>query len=153
MLTGDSRAEPVIENSFTILVPAYATPLRGNDDLQWHAHAWLRAYELTKNATYLDEVYKIYNLLLDPKSPWHGWNATCGGMNWWSNNPYVNTITNGLAMTGLVSLQRVTGSAAPMQGKLPHVAPPSTPPASNSPTRFAPSTDPLQASPSSSGRS
>jgi predicted alpha-1,6-mannanase (GH76 family) len=46
-----------------------------------------------------------------------GWNATCGGVNWWSNNAYVNTITNGLAFTGLVSLQRVTGSVAPLQGK------------------------------------
>ena len=30
---------------------------------------------------------------------------------------YVNTITNGLALTGLVSLQRATGSTAPLQGK------------------------------------
>ena len=116
-LTGDVRPAGVLRNSFDVLVPHYATPKRGNDDIQWHAHAWLRAYELTGNETFLDEVWAIYNELFDPSSQWHGWNATCGALNWWSNVPYVNTITNGLALTGLVSLQRVTGSAAPLQGK------------------------------------
>ena len=118
-LTGDQRPAPVIANSFAVLVPHYSTPTRGNDDIQWHAHAWLRAYEASGsvNATYLDEVVHIYNLLFDPTSPWHGWNSTCGAMNWWSNNPYVNVITNGLAFTGLVNLQRVVGPDVQIQGK------------------------------------
>ena len=117
ILTSDARVIPVIENSFTLLVPKYATPKDGNDDIQWHAHAWLKAYELTSNSTYLNEVFNIYNELFNPTSPWHGWNDTCGGVNWWSNNAYVNTITNGLAFTGLVSLQRVKKSLVPLQGK------------------------------------
>jgi predicted alpha-1,6-mannanase (GH76 family) len=117
MLTGDARAAGVLANSFSVLVPGYATPKRLNDDIQWCAHAWLQAFKLTGNATYLEEVVAIYNELFDPKSPWHGWNATCGGMNWWSTDFYVNSITNGLAFTGLVSLQRVTGSTAPLQGR------------------------------------
>ena len=59
----------------------------------------------------------LFIFLLSPFSC-SGWNATCGGVNWWSNNAYVNTITNGLAFTGLVSFQRVTGSTVPLQGKL-----------------------------------
>lgn len=70
ILTGDARVVPVLENSFTLLVPKYATPKDGNDDIQWHAHAWLRAYELTSNVTYLNEVWSIYNELFDPSSPW-----------------------------------------------------------------------------------
>ena len=117
VLTRDARVAGVLDNSFAVLVPHYATPKRGNDDIQWHAHAWLGAYKLTGSAKYLDEALSIYNELFDPASPWHGWNATCGGMNWWSNVPYVNSITNGLALTGLVTLQRATGSTAPIQGK------------------------------------
>ena len=70
ILTGEARVVPVLENSFTLLVPKYATPKDGNDDIQWHAHAWLRAYELTSNVTYLNEVWSIYNELFDPSSPW-----------------------------------------------------------------------------------
>ena len=118
LLTGDTAlATSVLINSYDVLVPGYATPKRLNDDIQWHAHAWLRAYELTGNETFLGEVFAIYGELLDPASPWHGWNSTCNGMNWWSTDFYVNSITNGLALTGLARLARVSKSNPVLSGR------------------------------------
>lgn len=117
-LAADARAAGVLSTSFAALVPTYTTPKVLNDDIQWAAQAWMDAYVFTGDAKYLDEARHIYeDLLLDPKSPWKAWNATCGGFNWWSTDPYVNTITNALAFTGLVRLQRLTGSTARVHGR------------------------------------
>jgi len=46
-LTGDERVLPVLENSFSLVRSSYRSPYMYNDDIQWHAHAWLRAYQVT----------------------------------------------------------------------------------------------------------
>jgi predicted alpha-1,6-mannanase (GH76 family) len=110
-LTGDPRVPPVLANSFALVRSDYHTPYAGNDDIQWHAHAWLRSYEATGNETYLREAVAIYTFLLGPV--WQGWNATCGGCNWAENAHYVNTITTSLFASGTAALARAP-TAAPV---------------------------------------
>ena len=107
-LTSDPIALSLIENSYLLVRKDYNVPCDpdqpgcvGNDDIQWHGHAWLSAFEATANTTYLSEALGIYRTLLEQ---WGAWNATCGGMNWAMQPPYVNTVTNGLFMEALVRL-------------------------------------------------
>ena len=49
------------------------------DDEAWWANAWIRAYDLTGNASFLNMAKTIFADLLT------GWDtATCGGGLWWS---------------------------------------------------------------------
>lgn len=103
-LTGDKRLLPVIENTFRLVRTDYHTPYAGNDDIQWHAHAWLRAWETTGNTTYLNEAQRIYSDAMLFSPAWAVWNATCSGCNWAENARYVNTITNALFLSGTARL-------------------------------------------------
>ena len=114
-LTGDPRVPPIFANSFAKVRADYHTPYAGNDDIQWHAHAWLRAHEATGNVTYLQEAVAIYTMLLGPI--WQGWNATCGGCNWAENAHYVNTITTSLFASGMATLARSPLAPAAIAGR------------------------------------
>jgi len=120
-LSNDSRAYYVLLNSFSLVRKDYEVPCDpdqpgcvGNDDIQWHAHAWLSAYDATNNTDFLAEALKIYSTLL---GPWHSYNESCGGMNWAMNPPYVNTVTNGLFHEGLVRLWRAGQGDALLGGR------------------------------------
>ena len=115
-LTGDVRIAPILANSFSKVRVDYHTPYCGNDDIQWHAHAWLRAWEATGNLSYLEEAQFIYsdNMLFSPT--WAIWNETCGGCNWAENSRYVNTITNSLFTTGMARLARINSTLTTNHG-------------------------------------
>jgi hypothetical protein len=114
LLTGDARVPAVLANSFSKVRRDYVTPYAGNDDIQWHAHAWLRAYEATGEPAYLREVETIYGPDMLLGETWRVWNFTCAGANWAENAPYVNTITTSLFASGMSSLARTTRSDAPI---------------------------------------
>jgi hypothetical protein len=103
-LTGDARVLPILENSFELVRKDYHTPYAGNDDIQWHAHAWIRAFESTGNRTYLLEAQYIYSEQVLFSPTWAIWNSTCHGCNWAENARYVNSITNALFLTGTARL-------------------------------------------------
>ncbi len=102
--TGDTRYEWVVRRTYDIdkaSFPAGARssdPIDGDfisratDDSEWWALAWIDAYDLTGDRTYLDEAVTIatyVNGLYDT--------STCGGGVWWDRErTYKNAVTNGL---------------------------------------------------------
>lgn len=58
------------------------------DDEGWWALAWLKAYDLTRNETYLEMAMSIFE---DLKG---GWGAPCGGLWWDKSHTYKGAIEN-----------------------------------------------------------
>jgi len=80
------------------------------DDEAWWANAWIRAYDLTGNASFLNMAKTIFTDLLT------GWDAaTCGGGIWWSKDRnYKNAIANELFLLTAIRLhQRTPGDGGP----------------------------------------
>ena len=77
------------------------------DDEAWWALAWIRAYDLTGNTSFLNMAKTIFNDLLT------GWDSTCGGGLWWSKDrTYKNAIANELFLLVAIRLhQRTPGDA------------------------------------------
>lgn len=76
------------------------------DDEGWWAMAWIKAYDLTRNSTYLGEAQDIFSDMVK------GDDATCGG-HWWSKQNDANTaIGNELYLAVAASLaNRVSNSS------------------------------------------
>jgi predicted alpha-1,6-mannanase (GH76 family) len=86
-----------------------------NDDEGWWALAWIDAYDLTQNRSYLKTAETIFS---DLTTQWD--TSTCGGGVWWSKNlttsAYKNAITNEIFLKIAASLaNRVTDPTAKSQ--------------------------------------
>jgi predicted alpha-1,6-mannanase (GH76 family) len=72
------------------------------DDDGWYLNAWLRAYEVTGDERYLEEVRSLFVRMSG------AWDDTCGGGLWWSRQRrYKNAITNGLFLLAATRLYRL----------------------------------------------
>jgi predicted alpha-1,6-mannanase (GH76 family) len=76
------------------------------DDEGWRASAWIRAYDLTGDGTYLQMADTIFQDMTG------GWDTTCGGGLWWSKDKTLkNAIPNELFLLVAASLHnRMPGS-------------------------------------------
>jgi hypothetical protein len=82
----------------------------GYDDEAWWAHAWIRAYDLTANPTYLAAAKTVFTDMIG------GWDtAACGGGVWWDRaRTYKNAVTNELFLLVAASLHnRTAGDNGP----------------------------------------
>jgi predicted alpha-1,6-mannanase (GH76 family) len=79
------------------------------DDEGWWANAWIRAYDLTGNTSFLNMAKTIFTDLIT------GWDSSCGGGVWWNKaRGYKNAIPNELFLLAAVRLhQRTPGDAGP----------------------------------------
>lgn len=80
------------------------------DDMGWWALAWIDAYDVTANSSYLSMAETIANYMYQ-----NGWDTTqCGGGMWWSTaKTYKNAIANELFLTVAAKLaNRTAGSTA-----------------------------------------
>lgn len=98
-LTGDPKALTLFENSFKKIKPRYCNCYR--DDMLWYVLAWARVFEVTGNKKYLNQSVEIFDNIV---GPWNAWNATCGGIMWYVDNPYRNSITNELFFSAAMTL-------------------------------------------------
>ncbi len=75
------------------------------DDDGWYVNAWLRAYDVTGEAAFLDAARAGFADLLP------AWDGICGGGVWWSHErTYKNAITNELFLLAAARLaNRVPG--------------------------------------------
>jgi predicted alpha-1,6-mannanase (GH76 family) len=119
--TGDTTYKWIIDRTFQVNKGAFPAgtkstdPISGNfistatDDTEWWALAWLDAYDLTGDQTYLNEAVTIMNYV---NTMWD--TGTCGGGVWWNTqDTYKNAVTNGLYVLLTASLHtRIPGDTA-----------------------------------------
>ena len=93
--TGDRSYAFVIHRTFRAAGRRHADFVnRFFDDNGWWALAWIRAYDLTSEARYLDAARRIFDNMIT------AWDDTCGGGLWWNEDrTYKNAITNELFLT------------------------------------------------------
>ncbi|WP_433888947.1 glycoside hydrolase family 76 protein [Streptomyces sp. CA-111067] len=102
--TGDTRYAWVVGRTFQVDKAAFpagarsSDPIDGDfisratDDSEWWALAWIDAYDLTHDATYLNEAVTIASYV---NGLWD--TGTCGGGVWWDRErTYKNAVTNAL---------------------------------------------------------
>lgn len=91
--TGDRSHMGVISSVFNWFAPGGGLPDHNGirDDYGWWALAWMRAYDLTGDGTYLDIAEDIADEISQ------GWSTVCGGgIEWTTQTREKNTITNTL---------------------------------------------------------
>jgi predicted alpha-1,6-mannanase (GH76 family) len=102
--SGSTKYDWVIGQTFTVNRVAFPAgvrsgdPIQGDfissaiDDTEWWGLAWVDAYDLTGDATYLNEAVTIADYV---NQYWD--TGTCGGGVWWNTaKTYKNAITNAL---------------------------------------------------------
>jgi hypothetical protein len=102
--SGSTQYDWVVGQTFQVNKAAFPAgarstdPIQGDfissavDDSEWWALAWIAAYDLTGDHTYLNEAVTITNYASQYWDP-----STCGGGVWWSTaKTYKNAVTNAL---------------------------------------------------------
>ena len=119
--SGSTEYDWAIDQTFTVNKVAFPAGTRSSDaiqgdfisaaldDSQWWALAWVAAYDLTGNQTYLNEAVTIADYV---GQYWD--TGTCGGGVWWNTaETYKNAVTNGLYITLTAALHnRISGDTA-----------------------------------------
>jgi predicted alpha-1,6-mannanase (GH76 family) len=107
-LSHDQKYRTVIENTFNRNA-AHNFLNDYYDDEGWWAETWIRAYDLTGQARYLDAAKTIFQDMTN------GWDGHCGGGLWWSKKQtYKNAIPNELFLLVAIRLhQRTDGDGGP----------------------------------------
>jgi predicted alpha-1,6-mannanase (GH76 family) len=119
--SGSTEYDWVIGQTFTVDKVAFPAGTRSSDaisgdfisaaidDSQWWALAWISAYDLTGNSTYLNEAVTIANYA---GQYWD--TSTCGGGVWWNTSKtYKNAVTNALYVRLTAALHnRISGDTA-----------------------------------------
>lgn len=110
-VTGDKTYNPALANTFTAAQTLHANFINSYyDDQQWWALAWIEAYDLTGNASYLSMAQTIFSNVAA-----NGWDTSvCGGGVWWSTaQTYKNAIPNELFLTVAAALaNRTSGTTS-----------------------------------------
>lgn len=116
--TGDTGYEWIVDHTFQVDKAAFpagarsSDPIQGDfisqatDDTEWWALAWIDAYDLTGDSTYLDEAVTIADHVYTMWDP-----STCGGGVWWNAaKTYKNAVTSGLYVVMTAELhERISG--------------------------------------------
>lgn len=109
-VSGGTTYNSVLANTFTVAQKAHANFVnKFYDDDGWWALAWIDAYDLTGNASYLSMAEAIFTTMTG------GWDTTtCGGGLWWNTSKtYKNAIPNELFLAIAAKLaNRTTGSVS-----------------------------------------
>ena len=119
--TGDTQYSWIIDHTFQVNRVAFPAGVRSTDaidgdfiststdDSEWWALAWVDAYDLTGNTTYLNEAVTIANYV---NTQWDA--GTCGGGVWWSRaHTYKNAVTNAQYIRLTAALHnRISGDRA-----------------------------------------
>lgn len=110
-VTGDTSYNSVLANTFTAAQRSHANFINSYyDDQLWWALAWIDAYDLTSNASYLSMAETIFANVAA-----NGWDTTtCGGGVWWNTaEKSKNTIPNELFLKTAAELaNRTSGTAS-----------------------------------------
>lgn len=116
--SGDTSYEWIVDRTFQVNKVAFPAGARSSDaiqgdfisqatdDTEWWALAWIDAYDLTGNRTYLNEAVTITNYV---STLWD--TGTCGGGVWWNTQKtYKNSVTNALYVDLTAALHnRISG--------------------------------------------
>ncbi|MEV4355285.1 glycoside hydrolase family 76 protein [Nonomuraea sp. NPDC049625] len=107
--TGGAAYRQLIDDVYAGFVAYYPTFANDfNDDLGWWALACARAYEITRDATYLNRSRALFDQI------WAEQDTTFGGGIWWRRSVHTqkNVATNAPAVITAAKLYAATGDAA-----------------------------------------
>jgi predicted alpha-1,6-mannanase (GH76 family) len=106
--TGTAAYRQLIDDVYAGFVASYPTFANDfNDDLGWWALACARAYEITRDATYLNRSRALFDQI------WAEQDSTFGGGIWWRRSVHTqkNVATNAPAVITATKLYAATGDA------------------------------------------
>jgi len=103
-LTGDTSHQNIIATTYTAAQQQHAQCCNNfYDDNGWWGLAWVAAYDLTHDQSYLELAQNIFTYNSN------GWDDTCGGGVWWNEDKtYKNAIPNELFLTLAAQLHQRT---------------------------------------------
>ena len=106
-ITGDNSFQAAVANTFTRAQASHPNFINDYyDDMGWWALAWVDAFDLTHDPSYLAMAETIFTGMTG------AWDSTCGGGLWWSTaRTYKNAIPNELFLSLAARLaNRTTGT-------------------------------------------
>jgi predicted alpha-1,6-mannanase (GH76 family) len=102
LANNDTNYLTTLQNTFTLNKGGNFLDSYYDDD-GWWANAWIRAYDLTGNTSYLNMAKTIFNAMTN------AWSSHCNGGIWWSTGQtYKNAVANNLFMLTAIRLHQRT---------------------------------------------